>query len=201
MIRSVLICAVLIAGCHPVYAEPPRAALAYQRDLTREARAVWGLDAPVPVFAAQIHQESAWRADARSPVGAQGLAQFMPATARWMGELYPNDLADVQPYSPRWALRAMVRYDRWLYVRTKGHTACDRFWLTLRKYNGGGGHIRAESRLASDPLDHRCVDAQCGRARRAAVHCRENLSYPDRILNQHQPTYVSWGAGVSCYVD
>lgn len=30
----------------------------YRRDLTRSARLVWGLDAPVATVAAQIHQES-----------------------------------------------------------------------------------------------------------------------------------------------
>lgn len=30
----------------------------YRRDLTRSARLVWGLDAPVATMAAQIHQES-----------------------------------------------------------------------------------------------------------------------------------------------
>ncbi|MGE0487302.1 MAG: transglycosylase SLT domain-containing protein [Gammaproteobacteria bacterium] len=193
--------ALLAVACSPAPADtfaPPRAALAYQRDLTREAHAAWGLSAPVPVFAAQVHQESAWRADARSPVGAQGLAQFMPATARWMAELYPNDLEGVQPWNPRWALRAMVRYDGWLHRRVEGRTACDRWWFVLRAYNGGLGHVLAEKRLAADPFDRMSVDAQCGLAKRAALHCRENLGYPLRILLRHQRLYAAWGPPVGC---
>lgn len=38
----------------------PRAALQYRGQLIREARAVWGMEAPVAIFAAQIHTESNW---------------------------------------------------------------------------------------------------------------------------------------------
>jgi len=194
MLRVLLLLLVTL----PALAEPPRTALHYQRDLTREARAVWGLSAPVPVFAGQIHQESAWREDARSPVGAQGLAQFMPATAKWMSEIYPSSLGAAQPYNPGWAIRAMVRYDDWLMRRVVGHTACDRWWAVLRSYNGGLGHWQAESRNALDRLDRRSVDRWCGSTRRAAVHCRENLDYPDRIMLRHQPRYAAWGPTVAC---
>jgi len=44
----------------------PREAELHRRVLTREAQAQWGLQAPVARFAGQIHQESGWRADARS---------------------------------------------------------------------------------------------------------------------------------------
>ena len=40
---------------------------------------------PVDVFLRQIAQESGFRPDARSGAGAQGIAQFMPATAREYG--------------------------------------------------------------------------------------------------------------------
>ena len=177
----------------------PRGARHHQRDLTREARIVYGLNAPVPLFAAQIHQESAWRDDARSPVGAEGLAQFMPATSTWMTAIDPAALGDIaQPFNPQWAIRAMVRYDRWLSKRVKGHTPCDRWWAVLRSYNGGLGHWKAEARFAADPLDRTCVDAHCGKARRAPVHCRENLHYPERILIRHQEHYATWGRTVNC---
>ena len=84
----VLVCA-LLALALPVQAQVPQAAQQYRALLVRTAHAVWGLDAPVAVLAAQIHQESAWNAQAISRVGAQGLAQFMPATATWIAGVDP----------------------------------------------------------------------------------------------------------------
>ena len=118
-------------------AQVPQPALQYRPLLTRTAHAVWGLDAPVAVFAAQVHQESVWRLGAVSHVGAQGLAQFMPATTRWIAGLHP-DLAAQQPFNPAWALRALVTYDLWLYERTPArYDPFDRMWVALRAYNGG----------------------------------------------------------------
>jgi Transglycosylase SLT domain len=58
-------------------------------------------DLPVPFFANLIWQESGLRHDAVSPVGAQGIAQFMPPTAAAVG------LAN--PFDPRQALPASAR--------------------------------------------------------------------------------------------
>ena len=92
----------------PVRAQVPQAAQAHKRTLLRAAHAEWGLDAPVAVLAAQVHQESAWRPDAVSHVGARGLAQFMPATARWWCERVGLSAIDCQPHNPTWALRALA---------------------------------------------------------------------------------------------
>jgi soluble lytic murein transglycosylase-like protein len=81
----------------PAWGQIPAQANTYRARLTREARAAWGLEAPGALFAAQVHQESGWREDARSLVGALGLAQFMPGTAAWIARLYPTDLGDAAP--------------------------------------------------------------------------------------------------------
>ena len=202
IIAAAMIALALLCGCAPAQAGAiPPAAETYRALLAREAKLQFGLDAPVARLAAQVHQESAWRADARSPVGAQGLAQFMPGTATWIAEIYPRQLgAGPAPYSPGWALRAMAVYDRHLLDRTAGHTACDRWWLMLRSYNGGAGHIRAESRNAADPLDRHAVDAACGTARRSAKHCPENTGYPRRILLRWEPVYLAahWPGRAVC---
>lgn len=192
----VLACA-LLALALPVQAQVPQAAQPYRALLVRTAHAVWGLDAPVAVFAAQIHQESAWNAQAISRVGAQGLAQVMPATATWIAGVDPA-LAARQPFSPAWALRALVTYDRWLYERTPARYAPrDRMWVALRGYNGGLGHWQAEAAASGAARPTRVqVDAACGRAKRAPVHCRENLDYPHRILVVIQPRYAAWGPGL-----
>jgi hypothetical protein len=58
-------------------------------------------DLPVPFFANLIWQESGLRHDVVSPVGAQGIAQFMPRVAAAVG------LAN--PFDPRQALPASAR--------------------------------------------------------------------------------------------
>ena len=180
----------------PAAGPVPQAALQYRSLLTRNARAVWGLDAPVATFAAQVHQESAWRPDAVSRVGAAGLAQFMPGTSKWIATIDP-ELASNEPFSPSWALRALVSYDHWLHARTPArYTRRDRMWVALRSYNGGLGHWQAEAaRTGLQAPTREQVDASCGKAKRAPVHCKENLGYPRRILDL-QARYASWGPGV-----
>lgn len=177
--------------------EIPRAAVKYRADLTRTARASWGLDAPVAVFAAQIHQESGWNPAAVSRVGATGMAQFMPATAQWWCDLHGLSATDCQPSNPVWAIRALVGYDRWLFERVRGASEADRLWAALRSYNGGLGHWQKEAALVRPALDRQAVDSACGRASRHVSHCPENLGYPRRILLVLQPRYLVWGRGVA----
>ncbi|MCV4776046.1 transglycosylase SLT domain-containing protein, partial [Escherichia coli] len=129
-------------------AQPPQAALQYRDDVIRNARLEWGLSAPVADFAAQLHQESGWRPDAISPAGAQGLAQFMPATADWISQLIPM-LSSREPFNPAWAIRALVSYDRWLWQRVSAASDCERMAMTLSGYNGGLGWVQRDRRLAS----------------------------------------------------
>lgn len=196
---TLLVIALLLLGQSCARAQVPQAAAQYRAELVRTARVVWGLEAPVATFAAQIHQESGWRPEAVSRVGAAGLAQFMPATSLWIAGLDPALKAN-QPFSPAWALRALVTYDQYLYERTPAaYPPHDRMWVALRGYNGGLGHWQAEAKNAArgGPVpDRAAVDAACGSARRARLHCTENLGYPRRILLELQPRYASWGPGL-----
>lgn len=50
--------------------------------------------------------------------------------------------------------------------------------LALRAYNGGLSHWQREAASTGLARPTRTqVDAACGQARRAAVHCAENLGY------------------------
>jgi soluble lytic murein transglycosylase-like protein len=184
------------AHAQGVQTSPPGAAK-YRAELTRAAHSQWGLDAPIATFAAQVHQESAWNREAVSRVGATGLAQFMPATAQWWCQANGLNPLECQPHNPTWALRALVGYDRYLYVRTpERFNTRERFWVALRGYNGGLGHWLAEAKTTGLSAPTRAeVDAACGRARRAPVHCPENLGYPKRIMAL-QALYATWGDGV-----
>lgn len=177
----------------------PHQAQTYRGELVRNARMVWGLDAPVATFAAQVHQESAWNARAVSRVGAQGLAQFMPATANWIGGIDPA-LSGRQPENPVWALRALVTYDRWLWDRVHAVSGCDRMAMALAAYNGGLGWVirdkAAASRAGAD-RERWWGEIERFNAGRSLAAWRENRGYPRRILQEIEPRYASWGLG-SC---
>ena len=214
-----LLLTALAAAAH---AQVPLEASRYRADLTRAAHSQWGLDAPVATLAAQVHQESAWNPQAVSHVGAAGLAQFMPATARWWcqregiapdpapgrpkpdrapsGGSEAHAVASVGaspclPTNPTWALRALVGYDKFLFDRApERYNERDRMHVALRAYNGGLGHWQAEARATGLPqptVDQ--VATACGKASRHAMHCRENLGYPARIMGILQPRYATWG--------
>ena len=182
----------------PAHAQVPAEAARYRAELMRAAHSQWGLNAPVAVLAAQVHQESSWNPQAVSRVGARGLAQFMPGTTAWWCGRTGTGAADCLPHNPIWALRALVGYDKYLYDLTPAHYSMrDRMWVALRGYNGGLGHWRAEATRTGRPFPTReQVDAACGAAKRSVVHCPENLGYPHRILTVLQPRYASWGRGL-----
>ena len=179
-------------------ADIPARAGQYRAQLVREARAVWGMSAPVATLAAQIHQESAWRAEAVSRAGAQGLAQFMPRTAAWLPGVAP-ETGEPLPLNPGWSIRAMVAYDRWLFDRIHAATVCDRWAMTLSAYNGGLGWLRRDQALAAEyGLDPgRWGHVRLVNAGRSVRNHEENRGYPRRILGVLTPVYRSagWGRG------
>lgn len=186
------------------HAAVPQQANAHKRTLIRTAHAHAGLDAPVSLFAAQIHQESGWRIDARSPAGAEGLAQFMPATSEWFASRNPRDLTTSQPYNPAWAMRALVLYNQHLFKQIQASSPCQQWAFTLSSYNGGLGWLNRDKALASasgaDPLAW-FDSTELYNAGRSKAAFAENRHYPKAIIYRHQPLYVAagWGAGV-CHV-
>lgn len=182
----------------------PQVSAVYRIKLQREAGRHFGLDAPVARLAAQIHQESGWRADARSPF-ANGLAQFTPSTAKWLPEVCPQ-VGPPDAWDPDWSLRAQACYDAWLYKRVRtlpgsSMTDCDRWAFTLRGYNGGEGWVMRERRKAAsggaDPNNWHAVAPYRVRAKWAH---KENTDYPRRILLRLEPAYLAagWPGGDPC---
>ncbi len=82
---------------------------------------------PTPLFTRLIWQESRFRPRAVSPVGAKGIAQFMPATAAEWG------LED--PFDPIQALPASAAFLRSLMDQFGN------FGLAAAAYNGGPGRL------------------------------------------------------------
>jgi soluble lytic murein transglycosylase-like protein len=107
--------------------EAPRYTGNYKGQYLLNARAAarkYGI--PQDLFLRLIQQESNWNPRARSHKGAIGLAQLMPATARWLG---------VDPTDPLSNLEGGARYLRLQYDRFKS-------WrLALAAYNAGPGAV------------------------------------------------------------
>lgn len=197
--KGLITCALLALTSVSQAQSIPRAALEHRSELIRNARAIMGLNAPVSLIAAQIHQESAWKPNAKSWVGAQGLAQFMPATADWISKLYPELRANT-PYNSSWALRAVVRYDDWLFKRITAANNCQRWAMTLSAYNGGLGWIYKDQALATRRGLNKAMwfgHVATVNSGRSKANWNENRTYPQRIIYTHQPRYLKagWGPG------
>ncbi len=103
------------AACSPKVTTPKVAELAARFDLSPT------------LIEALVWQESRWRHDARSPVGARGLAQLMPGTARDLG---------VDPDDPFANLEGGARYLREQLDRFDGDLE-----KALAAYNAGPGRV------------------------------------------------------------
>lgn len=175
--------------------ELPVSAQQYRSTLVREAQFIWGPAAPIPLFAGQLHQESGWRAGVTAWDNGRGLAQFMDATALMVARNYP-ELGAPDPYNPRWAIRALVRYDNWLLARVQGVDPCNRWGAALKSYNAGLGYVQRAQRIAKPPglwWDH----AEWIKTGQSEQNFEYSRTYPRKILFKHQPLYAAWG-GITC---
>ena len=96
------------------------------RDEIATAAKDFGVDEAI--VRAVIHAESAFRPNALSRVGAQGLMQLMPATARRFGVSNPFDAGQ--------NIRGGVEYLSWLLKRFDGNLT-----LAAAGYNAGEGAV------------------------------------------------------------
>jgi len=184
-----------IGHASPPPKEIPREALAYRDNFIRIWRFYFALAESPTVGFAQVHQESHWKADAKS-VFASGLAQFTPATAADYSKLLPEEVRATCsstagcPTDPNWALYALSLYDYNLHKRHAwAETADDRWRLSLAAYNGGAGWIIKERAKANN--SRRWMDIVNACMRRADF-CKENREYPVRILERWLPLYQRW---------
>ncbi|MFL4496492.1 NlpC/P60 family protein [Streptomyces sp. VTCC 41912] len=100
---------------------------------------------PPAIIAAQIEAESGWNPQARSPVGALGLSQFMPGTWATYGVDGDGD-GKADPFNPADAILSQGTYDcviakELLPGIAGGKLTGDIVSLTLAGYNAGSGAV------------------------------------------------------------
>ena len=133
---------------------------------------LWGL----------IKQESAFNPSAESPVGAQGLTQFMPGT--WSDVTRRLGLRDVHPTMARPAIDAGAFYLGQLRRNwTSPRPESDRLKLALASYNAGLGNLLAAQRQCGMPVLYpaiaRCLPEITGH------HAEETLHYVPTVWNNY----------------
>ena len=145
--------------------------------LIREAAERYMPGIPWQAYKAQLYQESQLNPDAVSPVGARGIAQFMPGT--W---------ADIAPaigargFSPH-AVGPAIRGGALYMARLRGEwtaprPAKDRHSLALASYNAGLGNILAAQRKAGGANRYDAIIAELHRV--TGRHASETRTYVAR---------------------
>ena len=95
---------------------------------------------------AQLWQESRFKTDAVSPVGASGIAQFMPAT--WEEQTAKLGLTG-SPFDPKLSIIVAARYMQQQYAFwSSPRPEYDRENLALCNYNAGAGNCVKAQKLS-----------------------------------------------------
>lgn len=136
---------------------------------------------------AQCYQESRLKRFAVSPVGAQGLCQFMPGTWREMSKKYP-EIQD--PWLPVHSIRAAALYMRQL---NKGWSSprpqSDRYHLALASYNAGFGNIlKAQKKCNNARLYQPIIDCL---PLITGHHSKETIGYVKHIKRFYKSMVIT----------
>ena len=134
-------------------------------------------------FKAQAIAESNLNPDARSPVGAVGLMQLMPATFEEVSnkaDFTPGALDD-----PRWNIAAGIWYNKYQFdYWEKGRSLDERLKFMYGSYNAGRVTLRKAQRHAIDQgLNPRVWDSMHQVLPLVTGHrSKETLNYVERIF-------------------
>lgn len=105
---------------------------------------------PERLLSALLQQESGFNPNAQSPVGAMGIAQFMPATAKGLG-IDPLDPLQAIPAAAQYLKRSFDKFGSWE--------------LALAAYNAGGGAVGKYGGIPPYPETQNYVKSIMGAAR------------------------------------
>lgn len=147
----------------------------------------WALSLHFPtldwrIYKALLWQESRFNAQAVSPVGAQGIAQFMPATwAEWAPKA---GMAGKRPYDAEASIITGACYLAHLYGSWHSpRPDIDRICLMLASYNAGLGNLlKAQKKVGGKLLYKEIIQ---GLPEVTGKHSKETIDYVQKILSYY----------------
>lgn len=163
----------------------------YYRAYTSAIKEFWKHDkviAGMPVeswFIAQATQESRFNASAVSPVGALGIAQFMPETA----EMVANELAQHEMFKNGFD-RSDINQSIWaqVYYMNKlfgtwswKRSTTSKMQLALASYNAGIGNILKAQKVSGDKKHW--IEIKSSLHKVTGRHSKETTKYVSNICN------------------
>jgi soluble lytic murein transglycosylase-like protein len=123
----------------------------YDDDIRSAVRRYWAGEPDWTWWKAQLYQESRLDPDVVSPVGARGLAQFMPAT--WDDVSHQLGWDGVSPHVAKYAIVAGAYYMAQLRaVWIDDRSLMEKHQLAEAAYNAGTGNILAAQSLCHGHL-------------------------------------------------
>jgi murein DD-endopeptidase MepM/ murein hydrolase activator NlpD len=134
----------------PGVLRPGTVPAAYEALVQQAGQTCPGITAPL--LAAQLDAESGWNPNAVSDAGAQGLAQFMPAT--WAGQGIDGDRDGVRdPFNPADAIASEAAFMCALLAAVTGDSTLtgDPLELALAAYNAGLGAVQRSAGVPPYP--------------------------------------------------
>lgn len=133
---------------------------AYDAQICRSVGHYWG-DYEHPIrLKAQLYQESQLNPDARSGVGAEGIAQFMAPT--WADVVKQMGLpAGANRHATKYAIDAAAFYmaQQRRFPDWRGWADPERHYMSEAAYNAGAGNIRKALRIAKTKTYPATMDA------------------------------------------
>lgn len=151
----------------------------YDRTIKKAVKLYWTDFDRWKYWKAQLYQESRFKSNAVSPVGAKGLAQFMPKTweqiSKEMG--YSKSITPFYSYESIFAGAYYMRKLRksWNWKRP----TLDKHYLALASYNGGIGNMIKAQKLCGNKILFKdiipCLPQVTGH------HSKETITYIKRI--------------------
>lgn len=133
------------------------------------------------LYKAQLMAESNLNIHAVSPAGAEGIAQFMPATWKEVAEEL-RFIAGITPFNPDYAILAGAYYMRKM---KNGWTAprpeIDRYCLALASYNAGLGNLYKAQKAANGANDYATIMSALPSI--TGRNSTETIEYVKRILS------------------